>query len=734
MPALTGVSTSADAQELPKIPKAHVPKSWVVPPLTAAVRNESSFTLIAGLALQLQHLNENFRSKLSNLPAMADWSALSLWHHQQSSTLRKQIEEAKKQRAQAKGITGNESSLSVKRKVNEQSPEEQHASSSKRARPADPTASPTPASKSNPTPTATSSLFAKAINTQPAASPEPASLFTPKASAPAGEPPKFGASNTGFKPTVPGATGEGVATPFSLFKSTSSSAPSNAAGGFKPTTSNGTGGFKPTTGGSGSSGFASQFAAKAKTYEQLRAERKKKAKDADYDSDDETEEQWSARWDEEEDARLAKEKAETASASGFSMPSSAKTSGASTPASNVFSLAKPVTTTSAATNGFFSPRPASPALSTGSQSVFDAPSRSQAASPNIFGHLSSGPSSNQDQSDDEDEAPTASVETSTSPKQQAGSLGTDSEEDAPKPKKQAVAPKGSLLSRMTRPNDEGSESERESVSGSLFGGTNGTTTPKPFTYFNFEAAGNKSAPPKSDTHGGDQTFKVGTPIKFGGAPATEKKADNAAPTFSFQPASTSTTPSKPPPSLFNFGSNTGGSSLLAPAGGLSGLNSAPSSVFSSRAATPLSEAETSAQSAAEDEEEKQEQVDLSQLTDEELKANDIVFETPISLAKHLADKGDGTKTWEIFAKGPLWILKDKVTGKCFVRIRIPSGATPLNYNILPALKAQVKGSNGKSVQVTMPKKEGGFAQIFVFFKTPDVAEEFTTKYNESLPA
>jgi hypothetical protein len=278
---------------------------------------------------------------------------------------------------------------------------------------------------------------------------------------------------------------------------------------------------------------------------------------------------------------------------------------------------------------------------------------------------------------------------------------------------------------MTRSADDGSESEKENNSK-----TNGTHTPtnKPFAFFDFgAAAGPNSAPAKSDTFAGDQTFKPGTPIKFGAVAATEKKAP---PTFQFQAPSTSTTPSKPPPA------NLFGSSLLAPNAGLSGFGSAPSSTFSSRAATPLSEAENSAASAAEDDDEggKHEQVDLSKLTSEELASNDVVFETEQALAKHQVDQGDGTKAWENFARGPLYILKDKVTGKCFVRIRIPSGQTPLNYSILPALKSQVTGSSGKMVQATMPKKEGGIAQFFISLKTKELAKEFSDKYNTSLPS
>ncbi|KAJ8105025.1 hypothetical protein OPT61_g10429 [Boeremia exigua] len=522
------------------------------------------------------------------------------------------------------------------------------------------------------------------------------------------------------------------------------------------------------------------FAKTAKTYEQLAAERKKKAKDADYDSDDETEEEWSARYDKEEAERLAKEKEAVASASGFSLPGSTNASGATTPtpaepaktatetasdkpakeasdkpaaSTNLFAnLAKPASEDKSAPNlfanlarpasGASSPslfRAASPAPSTtGGRSVFDTPSAAPSPSGNLFSHLSSGPSSvHQDDSDEDDQEEGSQNEQadssngSTSPKRKLDESETDS--DAGLGKKQA---KGSLLSRMTRADDADSEAEKENDKpASLFGQTNGTSTPtnKPFAFFNFENAGANTAPPKN-AFAGDQTFKVGSPIKFG-APATEKKKDG--PTFQFQPATPSpaefsTTPAKPPPSgsLFSFGG--AGPSLLAPNFGASAPSSVPSSVFNSRAGTPMSETETNKD---EDEEgEQQEQVDLSQLTDEEKASNDIVFHIDLALAKQQVDQGDGTKKWENFARGPLWILKDKTSGKCFVRIRIPSGATPLNYQILPALRSTVAGGSKKMVQATRPGKDKGLTPVYFAVKSPEVAEEFSRKYNESMPS
>jgi hypothetical protein len=155
-------------------------------------------------------------------------------------------------------------------------------------------------------------------------------------------------------------------------------------------------------------------------------------------------------------------------------------------------------------------------------------------------------------------------------------------------------------------------------------------------------------------------------------------------------------------------------------------------VFSSRAVTPLSDAgETTAASAAEDDEEggKQEQIDLTKLTEDELETYDIIFHTEVVLAKHQ----EGEKGWTNIAKGPFWILKDKQTGKCSVRVRIPSGATPLNYQILPALPATVTGGSKKMVMATKPAKEGGLQSVLYAVKTPEIAQELAAKYTESVP-
>jgi hypothetical protein len=725
IPNLTGgaaASTGASqAAELPKVGKVHVPKEWPVPGSISAQSGDSWPTQIAHLKGELLNFNEKYRQQLSSLPLDADWSAISLWHHQHTTDIKKKIDHAKKQYASAKGVTGNETTR-TKRKVDDETPEVRDPSPSKRPRASDAPAPQalTAASKPNPPATATSNMFAKAIGSKPSAASTPVAtnLFAPKtAEKPSSEPSKpTNSTGFGFTPSVPTTNGT------SGSKAASSS-------GFTPNFGGGSAssGFKPSFGGSSSSGgsgggFMAQFTKSAKTYEELAAERKQKFKDDDYDSDDETEEEWSARYDKIEAERLAKEKEIIANAPGFSVPTTDK------PASNPFAgLSKPTSDAPATGSTLFTPKAASPAPSTGSQSVFGAPSAAQTPSANIFGHLSSGASSNhQDESEEEDDGeqqqPVGSVESTTPPKRQPGETVTESEHTQ---EETATGSKGSLLSRITR--DDDSETEKDnSKSTSIFGQANGTTTPsnKPFQFFDFGAASRGSSP-KPDTFAGDQTYTPDKPLKFAEPLST-------APKFQFQPATPSaaefsTTPAKPPPSSIF--------SSLAPSAGVSGATSVASSVFSSRAGTPLSEADTNAASNTEDDEEggKQEQIDLSQLTEEELNVYDIVFHSEVVLAKHQVDK-DGQKAWANLAKGPLWILKDKESGKCSVRVRIASGATPLNYQILPSLPATVTGNSKKMVMSTKPAKEGGLQSVLYAVKSPEIAEEMAAKYMESRPS
>ncbi|CAN9189075.1 unnamed protein product [Alternaria alternata] len=436
-PALSNLNGDSQALEMPKVPKVHVPKEWAVPGAIRAQSSDGLLKQISDLTAQLQVLNDKYRQQLSSLPLTTDWSS----------------------------ITGNESSLSTKRKVSDESPEvRRDPSPSKRARATEAPSSPTP-QLSGSTPklsapaTATSNMFAKAIGNKPStpAATSSTSLFAPKtAEKPATEPSKPAAPTTGFVFTPSAPTANGAET--SGFKPSfgGSSTGTSASTGFKPnfggssTSTSASAGFKPNFGSAPTGGFMAQFTKTAKTYEELAAERKKKAMDEDYDSDDETKEEWSARYDKAEAERLAKEK-EIAASTKFVLPGS-EPAGSTSPKDNPFSgLLKPKSDAPA-------PKAASPAPSTGSQSVFDA-SASQTSSPNIFGHLSGASSNNQEESDEDDaeqQDTVGSADPATPTQRAFGESETESEDT----QKQDTAPKGSLLSRITRDNDSESEKEK----------------------------------------------------------------------------------------------------------------------------------------------------------------------------------------------------------------------------------------------------------------------------------
>lgn len=719
------------APEIPKVPKVHVPKGWPQPGSVAARGGNVAYQHISDLTAQLQALNDKYRQQLSTLPSTADWSAISLWHYQHASDIMKKIDNAKKQRAAANGITGTESALSTKRKVQEDSHENWGPSPSKRVRGSDApaTLTPQPAAPTRslqPTSTSTSNMFAKAINgTKSSSAPSAGSgLFAPKMAE---------------KAPVEPSESTPVASNFTPSNS-ASAAPSSS--GFKPSFGSApTGNFKFSLGSSsGGSSFMSQFKKVAKSYEELAAERKAKAKEEDFDEDEETEEEWSARYDKEEAERVTEERRQVAENSPiFSVAGSTTSSRSTTPATANPSTGskKPAAMTSASASGVFTPRAYSPALSTGSQTVLDTISHEPSPS-NIFGHLSSAPSSNhQDDSDGDDGVPrpVGSVEPTTPPKRISGDSETEDEslEETMRSKSQeaGVSSKGSLFSRMSRAGTNDADSEKGTSNTYVFGQSNGAQTPtnKPFSFFDFGAASSRSSSPKPESFAGDQTFKPGSPIKFGDAPVTDKKASGSL--FQFQPATPapsefSTTPAKTvPTSLFNFAPSTGGSSLLAPNAG----------TFHSRAATPLSEAETNTSAAENDDDEEavQEQVDFSQLTEGEKNTYDVLFHTEVALAKHQVDDGK-QKAWANLAKGPIWILKDKATAKCVVRIRLPNGSTPINYAILPSIRATVTGSSKKMVLASKPAKEGGLQSVLYAVKTPAIAEELASTYNQSLPS
>jgi len=736
MPTLTGaVAPPPKVAETPSIPKMRAPQNWSA---LSGVSND-----LTELTKHLAFVNNNYRTKLANLPLTADWSSLSRWHMKETSDIMKQITDLKKKTAAAKGITGNESSLSVKRKADEEVSRgtTREGSPTKKQRAGDAPSTPsalkssslmgtTP--KASPPASLTSNTFLNAIN-KGTSSNSAGSEKNP-------EPIKTPASQS-----TSGSTNAAGSSKENLFQSPFQVPKSHATGsksGFQvPNFGNSS---TPSSG--GSTNFMAQFGKAAKTAEQMRAERKAKDKDEDYDSDEETEEAWSTRWDKQEAERVAneKEKLKATTAPMLKVPPPQKTTTDAPSGSSIFQ-----SVSGASSPGLFGSRTSSPAPSNGGgNSVFDTPAGATTpAQSNIFGHLSSAQSSNnQDDEDDEhDEGDEEERGESQSRFEQqlkaAGSIKrkfddeTESEsdeflEDVMRRKKQNTTKKPALIDRITRadPSEiEASESEKEnnkpSAITSIFEKSNGVQTPAPKAKFSFDfaAAGGQTAPPKQNSFAGDQTFKIGTPIKFGSA----TKAPEGAPTFQFQPptpsaADVSTTPSKPPPSTFAF---------LNASNDQSGSGSA----VSSRAPTPISEAGSSRGSAAgdDDEEPKLEQLNLSALTEEEKAEHDVLFSTEQAVAKHQVTR-EGEKKWESYARGALYVLKNKETGRAIVRMRLSSGATRLNYTILPKLETKLAGDSKKMVAAMGRKEDGKPFNLFFCFRSSEIAQVFSSTYNENV--
>ncbi|KAL5384996.1 hypothetical protein DPSP01_005096 [Paraphaeosphaeria sporulosa] len=761
-PASTGTASSEkkpsnDAAAL-QIPKVAVPSSWTVP-------TKDSADLREHIQL-LEQINDIYRAKIVQLPARADWSALSRWHFQESSKLKKKIDDIKKQAAAVKGITGEESILSTKRKTDDSA---QLDSPFKKARsgeaPTTPKASapvlPSTTPKVNP-PSKSFNLFANASTQQSSNDSSQAKATEDQDSV----------SQVGFKPNFGTSTSSG-ATGFMPNFGTSSS--SNAPG-FKPSF-----GASSKTGGSGSSGFLGQFGGKTK--EQLLEERMKKALEEGYESpttseeaegDYETREQYMARWKKEENERQAAlDAAANDTKLTFAPTTTSKNSNApifklTAASSNAASSSDGIVASQgfasgASTPGFLGSRVGSPAPSAeGARSVLDTPLGAQTPSSNLFGHLSAASSRHQDDSDDEadDEAVAIPSVEEESKKRKLGNTGNaDSEssgtlEESIRRKKPATQTsnltnsdteqetpnKGlSLADRMTRdpsmtaPGEEAGLPSLNSVNSKLYN-INGSQTPaaKSAFKFDFDSAAAKaapqSAPPKQNIFAGDQTFKPGAPILFGSSTNSMFKITPPTPS----PVSSSE-PTTAPPKAVN-----------SPFSFLSAAPSAATSAMSSRAATPASDADASAaEGAAVNEEEALNQVesDKSVLTTQEKDDYDVLFEAEqVIVNKQVRKEGAPKAEWQKIANGRLWILRSKADKHVILRLRMKSGAVRVNYRIpsASALKASIMGANMTQVLAREPTMKDGKAgiEIYIFaFNHKDkttkqeLAQKFTDTYN-----
>lgn len=493
-----------------------------------------------------------------------------------------------------------------------------------------------------------------------------------------------------------------------------------------------------------------------------------KRKDEDWDEDEETEKQWEDRYWKEQKAKEAAEKESLKNAPGFKPSSSNVSSDAesSSKSASTSNAAKdssksqfvPTITVDSAdlsgsgatSNGLVPSRTGSPG------SVFDGPAPPLASSHNIFGHLSSSEQSGDQEEESEQEQDRAdqgsrdegsqgtengsktdtSKAISSSNASKQISAATDSEdetlEDAMRRKREkpaeATEAKKSLFDRISFDKKDTTESASttskaieapETPAKSDLFGFSGVTNNPSFNFggsttptFNFGGSTTPSFKLGGTTtpdFKGDQTWKPDSPIKFG----TSTGAGNSETLKSIPQTSVAAGPMAP----FTF------PAFSAP------NSTAATSAQSSRAQTPAT-----ADEKTENEEEAEPQVSLySDLTAEERAAFTTLFHVEKAHAKEYEaetpDKPD-VKKWRSKALGPLWVLKNKENGKVLVRMRIlPSGAMPVNFFILPKLKAEVKG---KAVLVPFAK-DGGLGRYYVAFGDKGGAEEFAGVVNGNLP-
>jgi hypothetical protein len=242
----------------------------------------------------------------------------------------------------------------------------------------------------------------------------------------------------------------------------------------------------------------------------------------------------------------------------------------------------------------------------------------------------------------------------------------------------------------------------------------GSKTPAPKSssniFGNDRAAGNDDSTNSTAGHGvGDNTWKPTTPIKFGASATT---------------AAESTTPAAPPP---RFGNLFGSKPYASTSGSGSGLLNVPgvkptigfnfggqpsSSLATSRATTPgVTTDGEGASTAGEGEDEEPPHTDpqvedLTALLDEEKETEDVLFSVAMAKASKYDDKkdaesGEVKQSWVEKGKGPLYILKNKETGKVRVLLKIkPLGKPAMNFAVLPDTKFDLMG--GKKTIISGP--------------------------------
>ena len=201
---------------------------------------------------------------------------------------------------------------------------------------------------------------------------------------------------------------------------------------------------------------------------------------------------------------------------------------------------------------------------------------------------------------------------------------------------------------------------------------------------------------------GDNTWNMKTPIKFGASMSGNE----------------STTPAAAPPGFSMFGTTPATSSTgflnvpstTKPTMGFNFLSNAGSSAGTSRASTPgiTTDGEGSAADGGDEEETQrgEPQVeDQTGLRPEETAHEDVVFYCHSATAKKIKPKKDENtptgqaKGWVTVATGPLYVLKNKDTGRARVLLKVPPyGNAKMNFPLIAKMNYVVAGRKKNMVQ------------------------------------
>jgi len=246
----------------------------------------------------------------------------------------------------------------------------------------------------------------------------------------------------------------------------------------------------------------------------------------------------------------------------------------------------------------------------------------------------------------------------------------------------------------------------------------------------------------------DNTWKQGTPIKFGGeapnvkftSPTPQKPGEtgNKSPFGSLFPAGT-TTPTgspaaKPLSTGFTFGAPPKAPTTTAPpasSGGFSFLStpaaaSLANSPATSRASSPGIPASSTGSITGEaaggedgDAEEVLPQNDFTSLTAEEQATEDVLFEVERARASLYNSEN---RAWDVKGTGPLRVLQNKESGVVRLLQRIaPSGKVTVNTRLLKAIRYEAVGKG--SVKFAVPREGGKMETWLVKMKEDVKAQE-----------